>query len=296
MLRLGGHLSIAGGYDKALDRSVAIGGNSLQIFAGSPRLWKRPQVDTGVIDRFKTKSEQLDIKPIFFHASYLVNLAALNDVADKSIEILVWELKLASQLGIVGSVVHLGSFLKHDPQVAYPELIKNISRVLDQSPSTVSFIIENSAGNKVGRSLAEIFRIIKDLKDNRVKLCWDTCHGFAAGIDLASKDKLDRFLDQINSNVGLDRLVLWHFNDSKDPFNSGRDRHANIGEGYLGLATFRTIINHPIANQKPMIIETPGFDNQGPDKKNLDLLKSLIVIDQPVNKKTGPQECKEVIV
>ncbi len=279
-----------------MERARLIGANCLQIFSGSPRLWKRPALlDDKAIEDFLAKKTKLDIRPVFFHASYLINLAALNQISQKSVDILIWELNLASRLGVSGSVVHLGSYLKHDPQLAYSKLIENMSLVLAQSPDSVDFIIENSAGKKIGQNLTEIFRIINDLKDKRLKICWDTCHGFASGINLDDKSKLDRFLSQIDDNVGLDRLVLWHFNDSKDAFNSHRDRHANIGQGYIGLDTFRTVINHPQANQRPMIIETPGFDGTGPDKKNLDILKGLIKPQAAKTKKNpaSHQDCRE---
>ncbi len=276
MIRLGAHLSISGGYDKALDKTIAIGGNTLQIFSGSPRVWKRTPPSNQAIQTFLEKKAKLNIDPVFFHAIYLVNLASLTPTAQKSVEVLIWELNLAAQMDVVGSVVHLGSYLKNDPQTTFQVLINNLETILSQTPSNVWLIIENAAGKKIGQTPDEIFRIINTLKDPRLKICWDTCHGFAAGIDISTPDKLDRLLDTIDHRVGLDRLVLWHFNDSKDPFNSYRDRHENIGQGYIGTQTFATILNHPTANKIPAIIETPGFDDKGPDKKNLDILKSLI--------------------
>ncbi|NOY15298.1 MAG: deoxyribonuclease IV [bacterium] len=276
MIRLGAHLSISGGYDKALDRSLAIGANTLQIFSGSPRTWKRPETASEQLTNFKTKKNTLDINPVFFHALYLVNLASPTETGQKSVDTLIWELNLAAKMDVAGSVVHLGSYLKNNPQTTFQVLIDNLSLILDSTPNNVSLIIENSAGHKIGQTPDEIFQIINQLKDPRLKICWDTCHGFAAGIDLSTVDKLDRLLDAIDQNVGLERLVLWHLNDSRDPFNSKRDRHANIGEGYIGTQTFANILNHPVANKIPAIIETPGFDNKGPDKKNLDILKGLI--------------------
>ncbi len=268
-------MSIAGGYDKALDRVKAIGGNALQIFSGSPRIWRRPEVGQSQIDVFKRRKKELGIDPVVFHSLYLVNLASLTETARKSIDSLIWELNLASKMGVIGSIVHLGSYLKADRQIAYSQMIKNIVLILDNAPDDVFFIAENAAGNKVGQTKDELFRIVKDLKDDRIGVCWDTCHGFAAGIDLSTKEKLDRFIDSFDKEIGFDKLLIWHFNDSRDSFNSHRDRHANIGQGYIGLETFSTIINHPLAGRIPIIIETPGFDNHGPDKENLDILKGL---------------------
>ncbi len=275
-IRLGAHLSIGQGYAAAVRRIHEMGGNALQIFSASPRIWRRPKVAEKDILEFKQAKAKLDVEPVVFHSQYLINLAVDNPTSQKSITNLIWELKLAEKMGVIGTVIHLGSYLKANPQLGYQILLKNISAVLAEAPSNVYFIMENAAGNKVGQTLDELLRIIKSLQDKRLRLCWDTCHGFAAGVDLSTKEKLDRFLEIIDTKVGLERLVLWHFNDSRDPFNSHRDRHANIGEGYIGLDTFRVILNHPLANRVPIIIETPGFAGRGPDKENLDILKELI--------------------
>ncbi len=276
MIRLGAHLSIGNGYASAVRRIKEMGGNALQIFSASPRVWRRPVVKEKEIQEFKQAKKELEVDPVVFHSQYLINLAVDNQTSQHSITNLIWEMQLAAKMGIIGTVVHLGSYLKTNPQLGYQYLLKNISAILKEAPSNIYFIMENAAGNKVGQTLDELLRIILDLQDKRLRICWDTCHGFAAGVDLSTEEKLSNLLSIIDEKVGLGRLVLWHLNDSRDPFNSHRDRHANIGEGYIGLDTFRNIINHPLARKIPMIIETPGFAGGGPDKENLDILKSLI--------------------
>ena len=124
--------------------------------------------------------------------------------------------------------------------------------------------------------MTEIAKIINQVNNARVRVCLDTCHLHSAGYDLTSLKKLDDFLLEFDKLIGLNKLELIHLNDSRDPFNSGRDRHENIGRGTMGIATFKLLLNHPKTKNSPFIIETPGFDNKGPDKKNLDILKSLL--------------------
>jgi len=278
---LGAHKSISGGKAKAIDRVVDIGGNSLQIFSSSPRGWSLPVDSDKEINDFKKKKDELGVDPVYFHATYLVNLADGGEVGKKSKKKLVSELNLAKRLGVRGSIVHLGSFKSDEEQPAYKEdeysvLVNNIKEVLDSSPSGTFLIAENSGTRKVGRYIKGLAQIIKDVNDNRFKICLDTCHMHAAGYNISTEKSLNSFLDDFDEQIGLDNLELWHLNDSKDNFGSLRDRHENIGEGEIGKQTFELLLNNPRTKNMPFIIETPGFDGKGPDKKNIDTLKSLI--------------------
>jgi len=280
---IGAHLSISGGHDKALDRLVAIGGNALQIFSSSPRGWNYAQLSTEAINEFKKKAKGFRISPIYFHASYLVNLADTGNVGRNSVKSLTNELNLASVMGIKGSIVHLGSFKNYNAKGVYTEpdkekyrvLIKNIKTVLDVTPQNTYFIIENAGNRKIGLKLDEIGRIIKDLGDNRVRVCLDTCHLHAAGYDLSSKENYDKFLQEFDKKIGLDLLEVWHMNDSHDEFGSNHDHHENLGSGKIDFQVFKNIVNHKKTKNISFIIETPGFDGEGPDKQNIDILKSL---------------------
>lgn len=163
-------------------------------------------------------------------------------------------------------------YMKHE---RYPLLISNIKAVLKKSPKDTLFIIEDMGMRKIGRSLDEIASIVSDVDDPRVKVCLDTCHLHAAGYDISSKKKLDEFLDYFDKAIGLARLECFHVNDSRDEFGSLRDRHDNIGEGRVGKDVFTLILNHPKLKALPFILEVPGFADTGPDKKNVDILKSL---------------------
>lgn len=283
MRKIGAHLSITGGIDKALDRTVAIGANALQIFSSSPRGWNKAVTTNQTIQQFKKKKAQLHIDPVYFHASYLINLANADIIGAKSKEVLIAELTYASQLEVKGSVIHLGSF-KHNSDIAhdvsqdkrYSTLISNILDVLTNTPKDTLFIIENAGNRKIGQSLEEIAAIVRDLNDERVRICLDTCHLFSGGYNITNKLELDQFIQTFDKLVGMHKIELLHVNDSKDPFASGRDRHENIGDGTIGQFGIQTFIAHPSLNHLPLIIETPGFENKGPDKANIDLLKKMI--------------------
>lgn len=285
MLKLGAHQSILGGYQKALKKVKEIGGNTLQIFSSSPRGWSFAKITKTKkdIEEFIKLKKELQIDPVYFHASYLINLADESKIGYLSKRSLINELNIAKKLNIKGSIVHLGSFkdsqilntsFENNPK--YKVLIKNIQETLSQTPKETLFIIENAGNRKIGQNLEELAFIFRQLNNPRIRLCLDTCHLFANGYSFDNKVDLTIFLNKLDRLNLLDRLELWHLNDSRDPLNSGRDRHENIGQGEIGIEEFKAILNHKETENFPFIIETPGFDQKGPDKKNLDILKSLI--------------------
>ncbi len=296
-MTIGGHVSIAGGYLEALPRAKALGGNALQMFSGSPRGWNFAKTTPADAKAFREEAKKLGIEAAYFHASYLVNLADDGPNGKHSVDALVAELAVAEQLGVRGSIIHLGSFKdvkkeakdlmptlfdKKDSMPAYEKhpkyalLISNIKAVLRKAPKDVLFIIEDMGTRKIGRALEEIEHIVRDVNDPRVKVCLDTCHLHVAGYDLSTKAKLDAFLDEFDHRIGLDRLECMHINDSRDEFGSLRDRHDNIGQGKVGKDVFKLILNHPKLSHLPFLLEVPGFDDTGPDKKNVEILKSLL--------------------
>lgn len=279
MIKLGAHQSISGGFPEALKRIKNIGGNCLQIFSSSPRGWTTfIKIKENEIEEFIKLKKEFNIDPIYFHASYLINLADEGKIGEMSKISLINELKLAEKLEIKGSIVHLGSYKQKDKRNKYEILIKNIKEILDKTPKKTLFIIENAGTKKIGQTLEEINQIIKDLNNPRIRLCLDTCHLFSNGYKFENQLELDNFLNKLKKLELFEKLEVWHLNDSRDEFNSGKDRHENIGEGKIGISEFKTLLNHPQTKNYPFIIETPGFDKKGPDKKNLDILKSLINI------------------
>ncbi len=272
---IGAHLSIAGNFTNALTKTQEIGGNCLQIFSSSPRQWQRIPVSDEVCNTFREKSSLTNIAPIYFHASYLVNLADDTRIGEQSIHTMIAELKLAEKMGILGSIIHLGSF--KDREKNYEILFRNIEEILKNTPENTFFIIENAGNKKIGTTLEELSLIVKTLHHPRIKICLDTCHLFAAGYDLGTKTSFDTYFSEFDEKIGLDRLEVIQVNDSKDPLGSYRDRHENIGEGTIPPETFHLLLNDPKTKKLPFILETPGFDKAGPDKENVDRLKALFL-------------------
>lgn len=276
MSRLGAHVSISGGYIQALEKIVRMGGTCLQIFSSSPRGWNFTTLDSVEIEAFRERKRSLNVDPIYFHASYLINLADSAKTGHLSKLSLISELDAAAKLNIKGSIIHLGSFKKEPTEAKMTNLITHIKEILSQTPEESLFIIENAGNHKIGQSLEEIALIMERVNSKRVRICLDTCHLYSAGYDITDAGTLELFLDRFQSLIGIKYLELFHANDSRDPFHAGHDRHENIGEGSMGLTPFQLLLSHPKTKSLPFIIETPGFDNRGPDKHNLDVLKRLV--------------------
>ena len=272
-------MSAAGGFAEALNRVKAIGGNCLQLFSANPRGWKLAKISGTEAEEFRKQKKELGIDPVYFHASYLINLASDGEIGDLSEKSLIAELDVAKEVGVKGSIIHLGSFKDAVGQVLERQresLIGRIKSVLDKTPPETLFIIENAGTRKIGQTIEEIAGIVKEVRSKRVRVCLDTCHLHAGGYDLRADEKLDIFLEKVDSLFGFDRVELFHLNDSRDPFGSLRDRHENIGEGEVGRKVFELLLKNKKTGGLPFIIETPGFDDDGPDKKNLDILKQMV--------------------
>ncbi|TSC67722.1 MAG: deoxyribonuclease IV [Parcubacteria group bacterium Gr01-1014_72] len=277
---IGAHISAAGGYVKAVERVVAIGGNALQLFSTSPRGWGTAKISPEDAEAFRVARKKAGIDPVYFHASYLINLSDPGRVGTLSKKALITELTAAGKMQVRGSIVHLGSFKDGDggkvgAHKNYPVLIKNIYEVLAKTPKETLFIIENAGNRKIGRRFEEIGKIIGDVGDSRLKVCLDTCHLHAAGYDLRTEEALHTLLKRFDELIGPARLECIHVNDSRDAAGSLRDRHENIGSGEVGEEVFRLLFRNPKTRSIPFITEVPGYDGLGPDKKNIDRLKAL---------------------
>ena len=276
-MKLGAHVSTAGGLEKAIDRAQEMGAETIQIFASSPRGWAfRPILEERVI-AFREKSEATDIAPAFLHGIYLVNLGGGAELVRKSVDSLSDHMNAAGQIGAAGVIFHCGSHKGAGFDAVHDQVISALREVLSRSPADVWLIIENSAGmgDHIGASFEEIGRLIRAIDSPRVKVCLDTQHCFAAGYNLADAGGIDAAMEEFDREIGLRRLVAVHANDSKVGLDSGVDRHENIGEGHMGLGGFEVIIGHPAFRKVPFLLEVPGFDNKGPDKENLDRLKAV---------------------
>lgn len=276
---IGAHTSTAGGISKAISNGENIGANTIQIFGSSPQMWFTKFPDESEIRKFKEAKAKSSIVSVYLHASYLVNLAsASEDIYKKSIKNLSEHLKIAELIDADGLIFHLGSSkgLKREEGlerevVAMKEVLKNI-------PGKSELIMENSAGggDKIGFDISEVQYLFERVNSPRIKICFDTAHAFEAGmIKEYTKENVKKLFDEWDVAVGLENLVALHINDSKTAFDSHHDRHENIGEGKIGLDGFGTLSKEKRLHDKSWILEVPGFEGNGPDKRNVDILKSF---------------------
>ena len=277
--RLGGHVSTAGGLAKVVERTLAIGGNCFQIFAGSPRMWHRRLYTSAEIQAYRQAAAQHDIQPAVIHALYLTNLASDKpELRQKSRQALIMDLKNAALMQAAGVVLHIGSHQGRGFEAVKDLVVTEIKQVLAETPDNAILMLENVAGQKgkVG-SLAELSFLLDQLNSPRVKVCIDTAHAFEAGYALNNPLGLDMFVQHLEKYIGIDNILILHLNDSKTKLGSNHDVHANIGEGFIGKTGIKNVINHPKLKHLPLILEVPGFDGHGPDKQNIEIVKSLLI-------------------
>jgi deoxyribonuclease-4 len=277
-MKLGAHVSSSGGLTTAFERAQAIGAETIQIFGAPPQTWRRRIIRPDECAAFRAGMHETGIEPVFLHGVYLINLAAdSKDLLDKSIEALVGDLKLASAIGAQGVIFHVGSHKGAGFEKVLPQIAKALRKVLKETPDDAWVILENSAGmgGSVGSKFSELGAIMRAVQNERLKVCLDTEHAYAAGYNVATRPGLDAALEEFEREIGLEHLVAVHANDSKIALGGGVDRHDNIGEGHIGRKGFEVILAHPSFESVPFLLEVPGFDGNGPDEPNMKTLKEI---------------------
>ncbi|PZC49428.1 MAG: deoxyribonuclease-4 [Chloroflexi bacterium] len=251
---------------------------AVQVFGAAPQQWRRkthPQTD---IDAFREGMTQAGIGPNFMHGIYLVNLAtADSEHLTKGIASLSADMQLAGGLGVAGVIFHVGSHKGAGFDAVLPQIAQAIREVLAESPPNVWLCLENNAGggDSIGSRFAELGAIREAVGNDRVRVCFDTCHAHAAGYDLTDAAALDEAMAEFDREVGSDALVAVHANDSKTPLGSGRDRHENVGWGTIGVGGFRNLLAFDAFRSATWLLEVPGYEGGGPDALNLRVLKAL---------------------
>ncbi len=278
-MRLGKHVSIAGGIDKALDRAVKIGCNAVQIFASNPRIWQAKDLDPATVKSFIAGRNELDINPVVVHAIYLINIASPGEeVRKKSLQALKTDYRRSVKIGADYLVFHPGSHTGSGIERGIKKIAAGINEVLAEIQGSTWLLLENvaGAGTQLGASFAELNSIINQLEEpERVGVCLDTCHSYSAGYNLTREEGLDRLLAEFaEAGPGLDKLKILHINDSLYELGSNKDEHAHIGEGKIGREGFSLIVNRQEFQNLPLILETPWFDDRE-DDPDVDLIKSL---------------------
>lgn len=281
---LGAHVSISGGFDKAVIRAESIGCTTFQIFLHSNRQWATKSFDKHSAEAFHKTIEASSIKleDVVVHASYLLNLASSQqETREKSLELLLRNLEQCQELGLTRFVLHPGSSSQGSPDQAIEHIAEGINRAFEKTKNTLtSLALENMAGqgSSRGRTLEEL-ALIREKVDNKAKIgfCFDTCHAFAAGYTFGTPESYHFFWQVWDKIIGIDKILAFHLNDSKKAFDSRVDRHEHIGQGMLGLEAFRLIMNDYRFNQVPKILETPSEgDDLASYEKNIKILRSLL--------------------
>jgi len=276
-VQIGAHVSSSGGIDKAIDRAVAIGAESVQVFTQSPRAWRPTNHDPASFDRFREKRAEAGIGGVLCHAVYLTNLASPDPVTyERSVATLRNTTEVACAIG--GHVVfHVGSHLGSGLDAGLEHVLLALGQALELCTDETWLLMENSAGagGTIGRSIEELATIHERLgRPPHLGVCLDSCHLWVSGVDVADPAALDACLDELDSAMGLDRLRALHVNDAAAPLASNRDRHANILEGELGerLGVF---LSNPRLQGLPAVLETAGPENRGPDANEVRKTKEL---------------------
>jgi deoxyribonuclease IV len=277
-MEIGAHVSSSGGIHTAVDRAVAIGADSLQLFTQSPRMWRPTNHDPANFEKFRERRAETGMGGVLCHALYLCNLAApKDDIYEKSVAALKNTMEVGTAIGADGVVFHVGSHLGSGFEHGLERVLPAMEQVLELATGDTWLLMENSAGagGTIGRSIGELATIFDRLdRHPRLGICLDSCHLYVSGVDVTDPAALDACLDEVDATIGLDRLRALHVNDSATALGSNRDRHANIGTGLLGeqLGVF---LGNPRLQSLPAVLETEGPDGHGPDANEVRKAKEI---------------------
>ena len=274
----GAHVSSAGGIDTAIDRIEKIGGDCVQVFTQSPRMWRSTSHKPEAIERFKLRRDEAGIGGVVCHALYLCNLATLDDeVYEKSVATMCSTVDVACAIEADAVVFHVGSHLGAGLDAGMARVVAALEQILERCAGDTWLLMENSAGagGTIGRSLEELATLVGELGAHpRLGVCLDSAHLYVSGVDVTDPAVVDGLVRELDTGVGLDRLRALHVNDAAAPLGSNRDRHANILEGELGegLGAF---LAHPSFQELAVYLEVPGKDKKGPDADEIEKLRKL---------------------
>lgn len=280
--RLGVHTSIAGGIHRSVERAAALKCNTLQIFSHNPRTWLSREVSPEEASRFRELAAHHDMRPIFIHASYLINLSSPDEeTRKKSVDLLAYELRTARTLGADHVVLHPGKAVGRELKEALRKAAEALSQAYAEAEvQAVGVLLENTAGQRgdISSTIPLLAEIIDNTPPGCVKgLCLDTCHAYASGYDITAPEGLERLNDEIARYISPLKVELVHLNDSKRGPASGIDRHEHIGRGRIGIEGLWRFLSSPFFPEAPLILETPK-ESEEDDGKNLDRVRELLAL------------------
>jgi deoxyribonuclease-4 len=260
-VRVGLHVNVAAGYAKAVEHAKSVGATALQIFSTNPRSYRRTAIDAAALEAFAQLRREADLDPCVIHTPYLINLASADPkISQGSLGLLQHDLAVAARGGMTFVNTHLGSYGTRDRAEAFAAICSALEAVLTDIEPGVFLVLENSAGagNLAGGTLEELGAFVRAVPHPQLGICLDTAHAWSTGYEINSKARVDRFIDEASIQIGIDRIMMFHFNDTQVPLGAGRDRHWHIGEGSIGFEGFRALLAHPELREKTAILETPG--------------------------------------
>lgn len=277
---LGAHMSAAGGVSQGLARGKQIGIDAVQIFTKNNNRWQEKPLDPEEVKRFRSAASDFDPAHLISHAAYLINLASADPlIYSRSTAAVRDELDRAEALGLSWVVLHPGSHVGTGEEAGLERISSSLRVLLEQTDSyAAGVLLETTAGqgSALGYRFEHLARILKEVKSERLGVCLDTCHLFAAGYELRTPAGYRATMAELNAEVGLGRVHAMHLNDSKKPLGSRVDRHEHIGKGELGLDGFKYILNDARLKHLPMLLETPKGPEMKEDVENLVVLRSLV--------------------
>ena len=276
-MRIGSHVRVASGYDDAVAYARKLGCEALQFFAGNPKTYRVGAIDAPALRRFAEQRAAAGITPCAIHTSYLINLASDDEkIVRGSLKLLKNDLKIAAAGDVAYVNTHLGSYGKRDRSEGFACVVEALEDALDGIDPNVALVMENSAGagQLCGGTIEELGAFVRAIGHPNLRVCLDTAHTWAAGYTIDTPDGVDRFFDLVERELGLDRVVMFHFNDTEIELGGHRDRHWHIGEGRIGIAGFRAILAHPAVQGKMGVLETPG--EEADDARNIAALRAVL--------------------
>ncbi|HEV8601108.1 MAG TPA: deoxyribonuclease IV [Patescibacteria group bacterium] len=278
-MRVGTHVSIAGGIWNAPSNAAKVGAEVFQIFSRSPHGGPVKEITGETVKKFGEEMKKHGLDTFYIHTPYFINLGSVkNNIYYGSISVLREELERGSLLGCRAVMTHIGSFGELTEKEGVEWVVKALDKVLEGYKGTTQLLLEISAG--AGRIIGDTFEEIAEildhpkLKKQSLAVCFDTCHAFASGYDLRTKPEIEKTMKQFDKLIGFEKLIMIHANDSLAELGKHLDRHQNIGEGHIGMEGFKVMAKHKHLSKLDWILETPKDDPKA-DPQNISVLKKL---------------------
>jgi deoxyribonuclease-4 len=275
-VRFGVHVGVERGYDEAVVYAQRLNCAALQFFSGNPKTYRLGPIDAPALERFAAKRKAAGIDPAVIHTSYLINLASEDKkIVANSLRLLTNDLAVAAVGSVAFVNTHLGSYGKRDRRAGFGAVVAALESALGNIAPDVVLVLENSAGagQLCGGTLEELGAFIRAVDHRQLAVCLDTAHSWAAGYDIATRAGVERFISEADAQIGLERVVMFHFNDTQIPLGGHKDRHWHIGEGLIGFEGFRALASHPELANKTAILETPG--EEADDERNMRTIRGI---------------------